>query len=53
MQKNYRYELSEPEGKNFDKDFKPDLIPKQMLALGVFGGKYMTDCKKNFLRNGG
>lgn len=48
MQKNYRYELSEPEGKNFDKDFKPDLTPKQMLALGVFGGKYMTDCKKEF-----
>ena len=48
MQKNYRYELSEPEGRNFDKDFKPDLTPKQMLALGVFGGKYMTDCKKEF-----
>ena len=48
MQKGYRYEPIEPIGKNFHKDFKPDLTPKQMLALGVFGGKYMTDCKKEF-----
>ncbi len=48
MQKSYRYELSEPAGKNFDPQFKPDLTPKQMLALGVFGGKYMTDCTTEF-----
>lgn len=48
MQKNYRYTLTEPAGKNFHPDFKPELTPKQMLALGVFGGKYMTDCKKEF-----
>ncbi len=48
MQKNYRYYLSEPMGKNFNPDFKPQLTPKQMLALGVFGGKYMTDCQKEF-----
>jgi hypothetical protein len=48
MQKGYSYLLVEPMGKNFHKDFKPDLTPKQMLALGVFGGKYMTDCKKEF-----
>lgn len=48
MQKNYRYELTEPIGKHFHPDFKPELTPKQMLALGVFGGKYMTDCKKEF-----
>jgi hypothetical protein len=48
MQANYRYELSEPAGKNFDPEFKPELTPKQMLALGVFGGKYMTDCRKEF-----
>ena len=51
MQKNYRYVLTEPEGKNFDKDFRPDLTPKQMLSLGVFGGKYMTDCQKEFPRD--
>jgi len=48
MQKNYVYYLTEPIGKNFDKEFKPELTPKQMLELGVFGGKYMTDCKKEF-----
>lgn len=48
MQKGYRYELVENPGKNFHKDFKPDLTPKQMLSLGIFGGKYMTDCRKEF-----
>jgi hypothetical protein len=48
MQKGYRYTLSEPMGKNFDPMFKPQLTPKQMLSLGVFGGKYMTDCKKEY-----
>ncbi len=48
MQKHYRYECVAPVGKNFDPEFKPDLSPKEMLKLGVFGGKYMTDCKKEF-----
>lgn len=48
MQKGYRYELSEPAGKSFSPEFKPDLTPKQMLKLGVFGGKYMTDCTREF-----
>ncbi len=48
MQQNYQYILSEPEGKKFDSVFNPDLTPKQMLLLGVFGGKYMTDCRKEF-----
>ena len=48
MQKNYRYQLAESMGKNFAPDFRPELTPKQMLAMGVFGGKYMTDCRKEF-----
>ncbi len=48
MQKNYKYTLTEPIGKNFNPEFKPELTPKEMLALGVFGGKYMTDCKDEF-----
>ncbi len=47
MQKGYYY-LTEPTGRNFDLGFKPELTPKQMLELGVFGGKYMTDCQKEF-----
>lgn len=48
MQKGYKYSLSAPAGRNFDSDFKPELTPKEMLELGVFGGKYMTDCGKEF-----
>jgi hypothetical protein len=48
MQQGYTYTLSEPLGKNFHPDFKPELTPKEMLSLGVFGGKYMTDCKDEF-----
>ncbi|MGD9264196.1 MAG: hypothetical protein PVJ71_00305 [Lysobacterales bacterium] len=48
MQRNYRYERSAPEGQDFDPEFKPDLTPAQMLQMGVFGGKYMTDCRAEF-----
>ena len=47
-QPNYRYELSEPVGKNFDPEFKPDLTPKEMLTLGVFGGVYLNDSQQEF-----
>ena len=48
MQKGYSYKLPEPIGKNFDPAFKPELTPKQMLMLGVFGGVYMRDCVNEF-----
>jgi hypothetical protein len=48
MQKGYRYRLTEPAGRNFDPEFKPELTPKEMPHLGVFGGKYMTDGRKEF-----
>lgn len=48
MQKKYSYELTCREGKDFHKDFKPDLSPKEMLELGVFGGVYMRDCIYEF-----
>lgn len=48
MQRGYRYFRTEPAGKNFHAGFSPDLSPKEMLALGVFGGRYMTDCTAEF-----
>lgn len=48
MQKKYTYYLTEPTGRNFNPEFKPELTPKEMLELGVFGGRYMRDCKKEF-----
>ena len=48
MQQGYRYVRTEPAGRNFHRDFQPDLTPPQMLELGVFGGKYMTDCAAEF-----
>ena len=48
MQRGYRYQLTAPMGKRFHPEFRPELSPKQMLALGVFGGKYMTDCGDEF-----
>ena len=48
MQKNFRYILTERAGENFDPGFRPELTPKEMLKLGVFGGRYMTDCTGEF-----
>jgi hypothetical protein len=48
MQRGYRYALAAPTGRNFDSAFKPDLTPRDMLRLGVFCGKYMTDCRREF-----
>lgn len=51
MQDGYRYVRSEPVGRNFAPGFAPELTPKQMLTLGVFGGRYLTDCRDEFPRS--
>ena len=48
MQNGYRYELVVPQGRYFHSDFRPQLSPAQMLALGVFCGKYMNDTRREF-----
>ena len=48
MQTNYRYRRTKAPGRSFDPEFQPQLTPAEMLRLGVFGGKYMTDCRREF-----
>jgi len=48
MQHGYEYELSSPAGKEFGDGFEPELTPEEMLHLGVFGGRYLTDCQAEF-----
>lgn len=51
MQCRYRYARVAPIGRCFDTEFKPELTPRQMLELGVFCGKYMTDTRDEFPRS--
>lgn len=48
MQRGYVYYRSEPVGRRVAPEFHPQLTPKQMLEFGVFGGKYMRDCRDEF-----
>ncbi len=48
MQQGYNYELVAPMGEDFDDGFAPELSPKELLSLGVFGGKYMSDCRAEY-----
>ena len=48
MQNDYSYQLTAPQGGEFDTGFLPQLTPAEMLELGVFGGKYMSDCRDEF-----
>ena len=48
MQRGYVYYRTAPVGRQFAPGFQPQLTPAQMLRLGVFGGKYMTDCRREF-----
>ncbi len=51
MQHGYRYERIARVGRDFDPAFTPELTPQQMLQLGVFCGKYMTDSRDEFPRS--
>jgi hypothetical protein len=48
MQQGYRYKRTAPMGGCFDPGFEPELTPAEMLKLGIFCGKYMTDCTAEF-----
>lgn len=48
MQQDYRYARTARPGRDFDPDFTPDLTPAEMLRLGVFCGRYMTDTRAEF-----
>ena len=48
MQSGYSYLLTEQVGAGYDERFRPELTPREMLSLGVFGGKYLTDCRAEF-----
>jgi hypothetical protein len=48
MQTGYRYVLDAPMGEEFAPDFQPYHSPQEMLAMGVFEGKYCNDCRGEF-----
>ena len=48
MQDCYEHVLVSLPGRDFAIGFEPELTPEQMLSLGVFGGKYLTDCRAEF-----
>jgi hypothetical protein len=45
MQQGYSYELAAPAGENFASSFQPHFTPAEMLEMGIFEGKYCTDCR--------
>jgi len=48
MQSGYSYDRVAPVGGDFAPDFRPHFSPPEMLELGVFEGKYLNDCVREF-----
>ncbi|AUH63559.1 hypothetical protein [Paracoccus zhejiangensis] len=48
MQQGYAYLLEAGEGAIDHDGFAPFYTPAQMLAMGVFEGKYLNDCRDEF-----
>ena len=48
MQSDYRYRLEARTGRDFADGFAPHFTPREMLAHGVFEGKYLNDCREEF-----
>jgi hypothetical protein len=44
MQRNYQYQIVARTGEDFLLGFRPQFSPNEMLAMGVFEGKYCNDC---------
>jgi hypothetical protein len=48
FQQGYEYYRTAEAGQDMHPEFKPHLSPSEMLELGVFGGKYLCDCRDEF-----
>lgn len=48
MQQNYEYRLAAPMGKQFAPGFDPFYSPAEMLALGIFEGRYLNSAQAEY-----